>query len=109
MVTLALCLIATFFEHFQIIALTFLMCLLTGGFLRLLWAQRTFTRAKHKLSKMVGKEKVLAVMLRLTDREIIRFSKMNGTEMIAYAKKMAKTQMRWQQIISAYFPSVSQG
>lgn len=108
MVTLALCLIATFFEHFQIIALTFLMCLLTGALLRLLWSQRTFTRAKRTLSKMVGKEKVLAVMLRLTDREIIRFAKINDKELTAYAKKMAKTQMRWQQIISAYFPSVSQ-
>jgi len=93
---------STFFDILQTIALTGFCCLIIGGLLRLLWTQRTFERSKKKLSKLVGKEKVLAVMLRLTDREIIRFSKMRENEITAYAKKMAKIQIRWQQIFESY-------
>jgi hypothetical protein len=69
------------------------------GLLRLLKAQMTFHRARKNLNSLVQKKDLLAVMLRLTDEEINRFSKMNRQQILTYATQMATTHLRWQQII----------
>lgn len=95
--------LATCFETFQAPLFTIFISLIAWGLFRLLKAQTIFNRARKKLQVLVTPKKVLAVMLRLTDREIIRFSKMPQEEIAAYAQKMAKITLRWQQITSAYF------
>jgi hypothetical protein len=77
--------------------------LVAGGTIRLIRAQRIFSRTRKKIGEIVGKEKALAVMVRLTDREIIRFSKMKKDEIVLFAMKMSRTQTRWRQIRLAYF------
>lgn len=106
MVSLTVLLAASFLNLFQMAAFIGLFCLMLGGTCRLLWAQHTFNKTQKKLHKLVGKERSLAVMIRLTDREIIRFSKMAIEEVESYARKMSKIQMRWQQIVGSYFPHV---
>lgn len=44
-----------------------------------------------------------AVRYRLTDSEIILFSKMNGGEIFDYALKSAETELRWKVLVKAYF------
>ena len=99
---LALFLGMSFFELFEITSFAVLVSLMSYGIGRLLWTQRIFKRTRTQLSKLVGDKRALAVMLRLTDREIIKFSKMSLDEIVSYAKKMGKIKMRWQQIVSAY-------
>lgn len=103
MISLAVLSCASFFDFYQkpLYILTSLLTL--GGMYRLVRAQIIFYRTKKKLQKLVGKEKSLPIMIRLTDREIIRFSKMSLNEIEAYAKKMAKITMRWTQILASYF------
>lgn len=96
--------VAGLFSIFQSAAYMGMAFLLMGGSLRLFRSQQIFRKTRKKLSALVGKEKALPVMLRLTDREIIRFSKMSGEQIITYAGKMKKIQIRWQQITGAYFP-----
>ncbi len=102
-ISLVVFFIAVLFETFQKVALAGFLGMFSLGFYRLFWAQWTFNRTRKKIAKIVGKEKVLAVMLRLTDREIIRFSKMPEEAILNYAKKMAKIHLRWQQIAGSYF------
>jgi hypothetical protein len=103
MVSLAGLLASSVFEFFQNVALFGFLLLFIGGLTRLLWAQRIFAKTRKKLTGLVSQEYILAVMLRLTDREIIRFSKMGSDEIATYAKKMSKIQMRWKQITGTYF------
>ncbi len=103
MVALAAFVGSSFFEAAQGFALIGFCLLIIAGFVRLTHTQRTFAKAKNKLIELVSEDKVLAVMVRLTDREIIRFSKMSSHEIAAYAQKMSKNQIRWQQIFGAYF------
>ena len=77
--------------------------LISAGVLRLLRARRFFKQTQKRLATLVGMEKTLAVMLRLTDREIIRFSKMEKEQIVSYAVKMSRSHLRWQQIRLAYF------
>lgn len=97
-----LCLL-NLFSFFHLAALAGFFALVSSWLVRLLWAQLIFRRSRKKMAKIVGKKLALAVLLRLTDREIIRFSKMDPEGIKQYAKKMAKIQMRWQQISGAYF------
>ena len=102
------CTIASFFEPFGWIAWCAAVGLLGLAVTRLANAQRIFNRALHKIAHLLShqkpeKNRALAVMLRLTDKEIIRFSKMESHEINAYSVKMAKTHLRWQQIRAAYF------
>ena len=83
---------ASLFETLQLGAFIAFFCLVAGGFLRLMRAQCTFARTKKSLSTLVGEEKALAVMLRLSDKEII-----------SYAKTRATTELRWKLITTAYF------
>ncbi len=101
--TLLACMIASFFEPLGWIAWGSTIGLLGLATVRLVKAQRIFKRTLGNLARQVGKKRAMAVMLRLTDREVIRFSKMGTAEIAAYSVKMAKTQIRWQQIRAAYF------
>jgi len=95
--------VATLFETAQTIVYLGAISLVAGGTFRLLRAQRTFSQARTKLAQILGKQKALAVMIRLTDREIIRFSKMEKEQIVSYSVKMSRIQPRWQQIRLAYF------
>jgi len=100
---LAVAAVAIWFETLQTVVCLGAISIVAGGTFRLLWAQRIFSRARAKIALIVGKQKALAVMVRLTDREIIRFSKMEKEQIVSYAVKMCRTQLRWQQIRLAYF------
>ncbi len=102
-ITLFAAFFASLFALFQFFVYLGAFGLLAYGVYRLFKAQRTFSKARKNLAKVVGVEKALAVMVRLTDREISRFSKMEKERIITYAIKMSRTQARWQQIRSAYF------
>lgn len=97
------CLLAVLFEFFQAALILSFFILASFGILRLLRFQTIFLRTKKSLGTILKKESILPVMLRLTDKEIIRFSKMKGEEILAYANKMKKNHLRWQQIHLCYF------
>lgn len=88
--------------HFQRMIYLGAIAIFGGGMFRLSKAQLIFTKTRKKMAQIVGKDKALAVMLRLTDREIIRFSKMEKDQIVCDALKLSRTQMRWQQIILTY-------
>ncbi|MCC5832161.1 MAG: hypothetical protein JJU12_03865 [Chlamydiales bacterium] len=96
---------ATLLATFQTVVYLGAFGVVAGGTFRLIKAQRTFSSTRKIIGEIVGKEKALAVMIRLTDREIIRFSKMEKEQIIRYSVKMSRTQTRWRQICLAYFPS----
>lgn len=104
MLMLTLFLGATLFGIYQLQTFIGVCSLMLGGTLRLIRAQRIFVRARKKISHSVGRERALAVLMRLTDKEIIHFSKINTEEMQLYAQKMSESSLRWQQI-SSYFSS----
>lgn len=106
LITLCVVLVALFVSPFQLWIYLGTLGVLGGWQWRLLRAHRLFSRTRKKLSSLVGKKRALAVMLRLTDREIIRFSKMSKEEICDYVKKMHKIQIRWQQISAAYFSTL---
>ena len=97
------CTVASFFEPLSWIAWCAVVGLLGLAVFRLVKTQRTFKRALHKITRLVSSKRAMAVMLRLTDKEIIRFSKIEPEQIAAYTIKRAKTQIRWQQIRAAYF------
>lgn len=77
---------------------------LVGIFLgRLFRCQRIFSKTKKNLEALLGTAKSLPILIRLTDREIIRFSTMKCEEIQKFAQKMQKTQIRWKQIVETYF------
>ena len=104
-ISLCVACFATLFATFQTFVYLGALGVVAGGTFRLLKAQRIFSQTRKKIGQIVGKEKALAVMLRLTDREIIRFSKMEKEQIVSYAVKMSRTQTRWRQIRLAYFLS----
>jgi hypothetical protein len=91
----------SFFEPFYFLALTSLLTLCGFAILRLFHAQRQFKRALNNISKLVSKERLLSFLLHLSDQEIRRFSH-TATDIVSYAHEMAKTSLRWQQIIASY-------
>ncbi len=97
------CFFAALFSPFPKIFSLALVGFVGVYFFRLLRAQLIFTRTRKKLAPLVGENKALPVMVRLTDREIIRFSKKSEQEIYAYAQKLSKTHLRWKQIFFAYF------
>ena len=100
---LSFALVSTFFATFQTLVYLGMTTLFVGGSFRLFKAQYRFSRARKRIGEVVGKERALAVMIRLTDREIVRFSKMKKEQIVSYAVKMSRTHIRWQQIRNAYF------
>lgn len=101
--TLLACTIASLFEPLGWIAWLSALGLLGLVVTRLVKTQCIFKRALVKIASLVSHEKAIAVMLRLTDKEIIRFSKMDSDEIDAYVTKMSKNHIRWKQIRAAYF------
>jgi len=91
------------FSSFGMVALFGVLGIVSAGCFRLCLTQRQFLKACKRLSETVGEQKALAVMLRLTDREIVRFAKMSVSEILEYAHKMRKLHIRWEQICVAYF------
>ncbi|NGX53873.1 MAG: hypothetical protein K1000chlam4_00593 [Chlamydiae bacterium] len=67
---------------------------------RLLKYQKIFSQALVRLKEVVG-DKALACALRLTDKEIILFSRSFPDQIIAYAS--TSKSLRWKQITSVYF------
>lgn len=96
--------LAALFTPFQWMAALGGVGLLGLGFFRLFRTRHLFCRTQKRLAGLVGSKQALPVMVRLTDREIIRFAAMDASEILDYAKKMCKTQLRWKQIVYAYFP-----
>lgn len=77
-------------------------CLLGAG--RLFWAQLTFKRAQAKVKGLLkDKAKALAVMARLTDREVAFFAKASIQDIQSYVEKTKKEHLRWQMLFSVYF------
>ncbi len=75
------------------------------GLIRLAYLRTIFTRAHRKISKMVF-DKPLAVLLRLTDKEIRFFSKASEEEVKDYISKEKMRSLRWKQIFFSYFDKV---
>lgn len=103
MLCLAAVCLSTITATFQAFVYLGIFGLVAGGTWRLFRTQRIFSQARKKIAEIVGKENALAVMVRLTDREIIRFSRMEKDQIITYSVKMSRTQLRWLQIRLAYF------
>ena len=103
LIALLLCFGATLFSFFQVTAYFMLTGLVGISIFRLIRSQWIFSRARKKLTQLIGKKNALPVMIRLTDREITRFSKKTKQEILALVHKMRKTQLRWKQIYYAYF------
>jgi hypothetical protein len=76
--------------------------LLLGGF-RLWKRQKTFASCIKNLSECVDPEKAYDVAYRLTDEEIIRFSKLSSHEINEYAIQKKNEELRWSVITHAYF------
>jgi hypothetical protein len=97
---------ATFFFHFFAFS-TFL--LISYGLFRLVKVRKIFNKTLKKLiSIFSSKSLALSTMLRLTDSEIILFSKMNKKEILSYAKQMEDKQLRWKVIFLAYFHKIDE-
>lgn len=70
-----------------------------GGFFRLVKNHRTLNRAASKIfAHLLDVQKTRAVLVRLNDEEIVKFSK--GENILLYAKK--QTCLRWRAIRLAY-------
>lgn len=79
-------------------------CALFLALFRLVRSQRTFSKALENLKSAIAKpEKALAIALRLSDAEIVRFSRCSPLEIQAYAKEANESSIRWQQLFYAYF------
>jgi hypothetical protein len=70
-----------------------------------LWLRHyRFNKCTAQLSLcLADRNKALKVMYRLTDREIVDFSKMNTQKIIELASEKAKESLRWQLIYKIYF------
>lgn len=73
---------------------------LLGG-LRLSKNQGIFKRCLKHLEGVVGQH-ALAVILRLTDREIVQFSQWSKEEIVAYAAREARLSVRWKMLTVSY-------
>lgn len=75
--------------------------LFTGALFRLAWRHRQFNRCLEKIEKITrSKKKANAVMYRLTDLEIIAFSRLKLPAINTYIAN--QTSLRWQVINAAY-------
>ncbi|NGX54683.1 MAG: hypothetical protein KR126chlam2_00298 [Chlamydiae bacterium] len=80
--------------------LPFTFGIMTFFLYRLLKYQKIFSRTLFRLKEVVG-DKALGLVLRLTDKEISRFSRATPEQIIAYASECKS--LRWKQIASTYF------
>lgn len=102
------------FLKFQIFDLLFFvfsffsLSFLSFGFFRLGYRRWRFNKCYKKLfSFFQKKEKTMAVMFRLTDDEIILFSKKDCSEIKKYILENKDQSLRWKVIFSAYFEKIS--
>ena len=98
--------VTSFFEHMYVWSWLASVLLVTFIFARLFYSQYIFGKCRANISNVVGEKRALSVMLRLTDREIARFSRMKKEDIVAYADKMSKIRLRWKQIMMAYIRPV---
>ena len=72
------------------------------GCARLFYNKYLFSRCKKRIKKtLLDPSKALAVMMRLTDKEIAIFSSMSSEKISAYAKN--DPSLRWRLLRAAYF------
>lgn len=77
---------------------------LAWGSLRLAYKWRILKKAREALQPLVIKEAPPdAALYRLTDAEILLFSKGDRAKILAYAKENATTSLRWQLLWNHYF------
>lgn len=71
---------------------------------RLIYRQKQFNRCLKNIKELIpDKDKAEAVAARLTDREIINFSKNKIDEIESYALDKADKELRWRFIYNSYF------
>lgn len=70
---------------------------------RLFFRQKAFSSCLEKLQSMRGADIAKAVIYRLSDEEIFRFSKQTSEEILSYAAVSAKNVLRWKTLYKAYF------
>lgn len=77
---------------------------LTMGIFRLAKTNYRLKKTYKKLEKLLGKSSTArAVVFRLTDREIYKFSKMKVEEIKNYSLKQKEKELRWKVLWLAYF------
>lgn len=76
------------------------------GVVRLVYTQARFRQAQKKLLFFIEKERVLALMLRMRDREIAYVACHNRDEILSYLREQKKCSLRWQHIFFAYEKSL---
>jgi len=78
-----------------------IVCLFGG--MRLLLSQWIFKRCQAKLETLIqDKNKVLAMTIRLTDKEIDLFARMGPKEILSYIYRAKEQQLRWRMLCAAY-------
>ncbi|MBI2743031.1 MAG: hypothetical protein HYX48_03860 [Chlamydiales bacterium] len=84
--------------------------LLAALLLRLRSDHRIFKKCEKNLRAILPKpEEALFVMVRLTDEEIVTFSKLAPSEILHSIEKQKKLSLRWKILVVAYFKSDSCG
>jgi len=69
------------------------------GLFKMVRDQRIFKKCLNNLSHFLGaKDKVLSIMLRLTDKEIVTFSNYSASELSKHFKDFRDHSLRWKQI-----------
>ena len=98
LVALSGVILSMFWPLLYSVALVGLIGLIGGGCIRLLKNQWAFSRTRNKLGK-----NALEIMLRLSDREITRFSTMSEQEISSYMQKMKRSSLRWKQLVATFY------
>lgn len=77
------------------------------GAMRLAYRRWIFNRCLKKLkSILVSKEKAMAVMFRLTDKEIKFFAKSKKDQILSYFQENKESSLRWLVIYHAYLKNI---
>lgn len=79
------------------------IALIIAALIRLWKRQRTYKLCVEHLEECIGQDKAEPVAYRLTDQEIILFSKLSPEKIKDYAKAKMKEELRWDVIYRAYF------
>lgn len=78
------------------------VALILAAITRLVHRRKTLEKCRKNLEAVFGKKYAEAVLYRLTDDEITRFSKYNSEHIKAYANTQAAQELRWRVITAAY-------
>jgi len=80
---------------------------LSLGLYRLFKQKRVLKKAAHKLLKVVKFQRsVRAVLFRMSDKEILQFTKMSPQQIVEFVHKQKTQSLRWRMIFLAYFSKV---